>query len=471
VPIAIVLMLMNGLSLALKWRQSSKKEMIRKSVGSLVLAVALGIALYFAGIRDLAYSAIIVASLFALFINLEVAYRLTKGRIGFFLDKHAAFRSRMFGALKWSIGLGVLAVIFLTNGDYYRFGYTILDGGLYWLGFTVLLIVCAVLIGRFGIKLDKRFIGPYVAHAGLALFILGVVASSHYEDKRDFELIEGESTTVFDGAYTLMYGGYEFTHPQNYHFNINVTDEDGDVATARPVLFASAFDNYKNYNPNPGILKFTARDLYFTVKGVERSGGPPTDSLLKGATIPVFGGKVDLTFHEFDFSQEERAKMLEQKPFRVKAVLIATERATGKVDTLVTSVTRDLQKNNVKKEDVIIGTSSYHVQLSELRPNLEDRSKSQIFIETFDEADPPPPMKDKIFVEAYIKPYINLVWLGVLVLTVGFALATIRRRREAIASIEKAERAFDRFKAAQAEGHAPVHGAHTAHRHPAKKSA
>lgn len=471
VPIAIVLMLVNGLSLALKWKQSNKRDMVRKSLGAFILAVVLGVVLYLAGIQDISYSAIIVASLFALFVNIEVAYRLTAGKIGFVVDKHADMRSRIFGALKWAVVIGILAVVIGTNGDYYQFGNAILSGGLIWAGFAILLIVLGVVGGRFGFKLDKRFIGPYVAHAGLALFILGVVASSHYEDKRDFELIEGEQVKAFDGQYTFMYGGYEFTHPQNYHFNINVTDGNGEVTTARPVLFASAFDNFKNYTPNPGILKFTARDLYFTVKGVERAGGPPTDSLFKGGTIPAFGGKMDITFLDFDFSQEERAKMMSEKPFRVKAILLAKDRASGKADTIVTSVTRDLRNNDVQKEDVKIGTTGYHVQLSELRPNLEDRSKSQIFIETFDEATPPPPMKDKVFVEAYIKPYINLVWLGVLVLTIGFGLSTIRRRREAIANIERAERAFEHFKAAQAEGHGPVHHERSHHLHPAKKKA
>ncbi len=445
IPIAIVLMLVNGLSLVLKWKQSNAREMVKKGAWALITSIVITGVLFALGIQDVGYSLIIAAALFSLLINLEVAYSLLKGKLGFVVNKDADVRTKLIGALRWMAILGVLIMVIAAKGDFYKFGYYIVDYGLYWLAATLLVVFSFVVFGAVKLKADSRFIGAYVAHMGLALFIIGVVASSHYEETTEFTIMEKEKVKLFND-YELNYGGYKLTPPQSYSFVINVHDKDGGIETVEPVLFFSAFDNFKTANPKPSILKYGSRDLYFTVKGTEPIGGPPKDSLTKGQTIPIIGGAVDVTFNEFEFTAEERQKMMANQTFTVVAKLSAQVKGSSEVIPFETSVTRNLETQEASKDDVLIPGTPYYVALSELRPNLENRDQSQIIITSFDSTNPPPPIKERVFVQAFVKPYINMVWAGVIILTIGFGFSMLRRRKEALAAISKAEQMFEKLK-------------------------
>ena len=451
IPIAIALMLVNGLTLMMKWKQSTMSDLVKKTSISLGLAIIAAVGLYFSGLHDISYLAIIAASLFSLFVNIEMAWGHLRGKMNFNVIRDASVAKKIASAVKWSLTFGFIAMLIASRGDYYKFGDVIVDGGLYWLSFTGALAFAFLAFGAIRLKFDTRFIGAYVAHGGLAIFILGVVASSHYEVKQSLELTQGVEQAAF-GDYKLTYAGHDFTPPARYRMFINVNDKDGNTETANPVMFQSGFDNFKSWNVEPGVLKYVSKDLYFTVKGTEPVGGAPRDSIVKGQTLRVFDGKYDLTFVEFDFPPEERAKMMSQKAFRVKANLVA--KAVGNPDAkeipMTISVTRNLSTDEAKMEDFIIPGTKLHVQLAELRPNLEDRSQSKIIIQTIDEDNPPPPMKEKIYVDAFIKPFINLVWGGVIILTIGFGFSMLRRRREALTAIHKAETAFEKIKGVRA---------------------
>ncbi|MDP4221442.1 MAG: hypothetical protein Q8896_13485, partial [Bacteroidota bacterium] len=266
---------------------------------------------------------------------------------------------------------------------------------------------------------------------------------------------------AFGGDYTVTYSHHEFSEPENYHFVLDIKDRDGNVEQARPLLFWTAFNNHTEPIRNPGILKYASKDLYFTIVGIDQKGGIPEDSLTKGQSIAAFGGAANIKFDEFDFSQEERAKMMSQQPFRVKAnvEVIDAKDPNAKPIPLELSVTRNLKTGEAKEEDVKVPGTSYHLRLSELRPNLEDRSKSKIIIKMLDDANPPPPVKEVLTVEAFVKPYINFVWAGILIVVVGFGFSVTRRRREALTAIEKAEKAYEKIltlRAASDESKEPI---------------
>lgn len=451
-PIAIGLMLVNGLTLTLKWRQSGVGEMLRKAALSLGFAALGAIGLYLYGLHDVEYLAVAASALFSLFINLEIAFGLFKGKLSLTIDnKGATAQTRIISALKWSFVIGFVGLLIASGGDYYKFGDIILSGGLYWLAFF-LIVVCAFMIfGAPKFTLDKRFIGAYVAHAGIAVFLLGVVATTRYEKKEFIKLVQGTKMSAF-GEYTISYDSTVITPPENYYYVVNVRDKNGEVSQARPLWFWTAFNNHTSPIANPGILKYGSRDVYFTVAETNSIGGMPYDSLVKGQYVPLFGGKKQLKFIDFDFPPEERAKMVSEQAFRVKASveIYDTNDKNAPVIPLVLSVTRNLKTGEAKQEDVVIPNTSYHVQLAMLRPNLEDRTKSKIIIASFDEKNPPPPLKDVITVEAFIKPYINLVWAGILIVVVGFYFSVIRRRREALVAIGKAEVAYEKILALRA---------------------
>ncbi len=445
VPIAIALLLVNGLTMLLKWKQSGVAEMIKKAAISLVLALIVGGIVFAYGLNDPGYLTIVIAACFGLFVNIEVAAKLLKTRVGFDYESGSGnFRQRIWSAFKWSFIIGFIGMIVASGGDYYKFGDIIVDSGLYWLGFFALVALAFTFIGYPRFKFDKRFVGAYIAHAGLALFVLGVVASARYEKKQYGTLVQGETMSAFGGNYAITYTHHEFSEPENYHFVLDVQDKEGRIEQARPLWFFTDFNKHQSPIANPGILKYASKDLYFTVMGVIEKGGMPKDSLQKGESIIAFGGAMKIKFNEFDFPPEERAKMVSQQPFRVKAnvEVTSTKDPNAKPIPLELSVVRNLKTGEAKQADVLIPGTKYHIQLAELRPNLEDRSKSKIIIATLDEDNPPPPVKEVLTVEAFVKPYINFVWAGILIVVMGFGFSVVRRRREALLAIGKAESAY-----------------------------
>src|SRR5258708_20808564 len=69
IPIAITLMLVNGLTMLLKWKQSGLNEMFKKGTLALILSLVAETGLYLAGIEDLDYLAIAAAPSFAFILN------------------------------------------------------------------------------------------------------------------------------------------------------------------------------------------------------------------------------------------------------------------------------------------------------------------------------------------------------------------------------------------------------------------
>ncbi|MDP4221220.1 MAG: cytochrome c biogenesis protein CcsA, partial [Bacteroidota bacterium] len=219
IPIAISLMLVNALTMLLKWKQTGIREMVRKGAISFVLSLLVGAILFMSGLRDLDYLAIAVAATFALIVNIEIMAKLMKSRIGFsFEGGRGSMKPRLWSAFKWSFSLGFLGLIIASKGDYYKYGDLIVAYGPFWIGFLAIVVLAFTLIGYPRFKFDKRFVGTYIAHAGMALFILGVIASARYEKKQYGTLPQGEPVTAFGGDYTVTYSHHEFSEPENYHF-------------------------------------------------------------------------------------------------------------------------------------------------------------------------------------------------------------------------------------------------------------
>ncbi|MBS1903036.1 MAG: cytochrome c biogenesis protein CcsA [Bacteroidetes bacterium] len=457
VPIAILMMLVNGLSLVLKWRQSGWQEMLRKGAWGFGLALLGAIGLYFAGLDDIKFLAIGFSALFSLFINIEVALNLFRGKVGVKMDASAgSMKQKIWSAFKWSFSIGLVALLIFSKGDYYKFGQIIVDdaGGFYWLGFFLIVTAAFMILGAPSFRLDKRFIGAYVAHIGLGLFLLGVIATTRYEKKEFVKLVQGKPVKAFGGKYTLSFDSTEITPPENYYFHVGVHDQAGNVALAKPLWFWTAFNNHTDPIANPGILKYGSKDLYFTVVATDQEGGIPHDSLVRGQAVTILGGKKTVKFVDFDFPPEEMAKMRQQQDFRVKArveVFEGKDTTSANPVPLEISVTRNLSTGEAHQEDVVVPNTAYHLQLAELRPDLSDRSKSKIIFAWFDKNNPPPKPVPTITVEAFVKPFINAVWGGILIVVLGFYYSVLRRRREALVAIDRAERAYEKSKP-QSEG-------------------
>jgi c-type cytochrome biogenesis protein CcmF len=447
IPIAIVLLLVNGLSLLLKWKQTKGVDVWKKSIPALIFAcTGTAVAVLF-GVHELPFLLMILSALFSLAINIEVGYKILKGHWDVTFDRSAPSRQdywrRIGTALGLSIGLGLIAMIVYTAGDYNLYPPIIASSWQFGALTFALLAAVFVVIGYPRITVDTKFLGAYIAHAGVAIFILGVIASARYSEKEIIRLPINQATSAFEGKYTLTFRGTTEEANEHTHWLIDIDNKNGHLGQARPLTFWTDFNEHQEPIRNPGIVKFATRDLYFTLNSADYEGGTPRDTLGKGETRQIFPS-TQLTFEDFNFPATEKAKMFAQQSFHVEAT-VHVKTAKDSSHTLVLGVTRNLATSEAKEEDVVIPGTTYHLQLSELRPDMQNPAKSKVVIRYFDDKNPPPAPTAIITVEAFLKPYINLVWFGILTLVAGFGFSVLRRRREALVAIERAERAYERL--------------------------
>lgn len=80
IPLAIIIGLLNGFSLLLKWNQTKGVEIFKKIKFSLVSTFAFTLLIIFLGnVYDIMMILLILASSFTLFVNLELAYKVIRG--------------------------------------------------------------------------------------------------------------------------------------------------------------------------------------------------------------------------------------------------------------------------------------------------------------------------------------------------------------------------------------------------------
>ncbi|MBI4548880.1 MAG: cytochrome c biogenesis protein CcsA [Ignavibacteriae bacterium] len=279
-----------------------------------------------------------------------------------------------------------------------------------------------LLVGYRVFKGNPRYAGGAVAHIGLALLFLGFVSSARYDDKQTVSLEEGKTVEVL-GEYKLTYVGNHPLDAERYGFHVEV-QHGNETYTVMPVMRYSSFNN--SMMRHPDILNMYTKDFYISPLSVETPEGKKqqTLTLLKGETKNV--GSIKVKFVDFDFSDMERGKMVTGEGFTIGVILQAMK--DGKITIL-----KPLMKNSGGQVSYIPAKlDNVELTLLKLQPSREDPTQSKVEISVTDPSElSQEPKGETLIVEASIKPYINLVWMGTVTLVVGFVLTIIRRVQEA----------------------------------------
>lgn len=382
-PLAIIIAAMIGFGQLFWWKKSNSQTLLRtmrfpSAAAAILTAIVVG-----AGMHDLSMILFFLASAFALFVNLEIAYKTAKG--------------------------------------------------------------------------NPKFLGASLAHIGIAFLFIGIIASTHYDSHVTLSLPQGKPATAF--GYKLTYVGTSpLPHGQTAY---NVIVQSGHSKFNAPlIMYASQYNggamlrhpyifslvNYDAFT-HPALLAFIGRnmltrDLYLSPEGTELEGPPTPQVTQYGISIPlkmdkpVKYGRYTFTFTGFQVPASERKAMMSNQAFNLSSIVDITN-ASGKTETIMptnridpsgqtqihTYTTKsgdkftvtDVQVNDQKKTASI--TLGYRpAKNSPDLALLKDASEGK--------QDP----RQALVLEATIKPFINLVWGGVVIMVIGF-LVTWRRRR------------------------------------------
>ncbi len=266
-------------------------------------------------------------------------------------------------------------------------------------------------------------VGAYVSHLGIALLLLGIIATAGYTETTHARLVEGQSTEVL--GYTLHFQGkkqveLEYKDREKYEYHILV-DHNGSQSLVKPILYYSDFNKRQSAFLEPGIAWTPGRDLYVSPKAIEKDGSPRMIEIVKGNTIPFpFDSSLKVTLVRFDMTEAQSSEM---EGYLKLAVVAQIQSADSSFEKKLYCYTNGTEFIPIRYN---VPGSSASLAVNRITRDNQDPSKSSANFAFSDSRHPETMLREVFVADVSVKPFINLVWLGVITMVLGFVLAMFR---------------------------------------------
>jgi cytochrome c-type biogenesis protein CcmF len=328
---------------------------------------------------------------------------------------------------------------------------------IYGMGLMLLVLMFAGLFAFFGNSMvmwkvgkgNLKMVGGAVSHVGFALVILGIVASSGFsqplgrqsqvallggaynapEETRDNFVIMLNQTKNVSG-YQVTYRGQELNEQGHTAYILDFVDRSGRSFTMRPEVYKNNKDQWIQH---PDLRIYFEKDLYVAVTPsvmfdvAEDTGEPALITLTRNDSTVL--GDQEFAIHFIGFDTDVDPSILpEDAEIAVAAMLNVTHLASGETRLLrpVMVITTDHQqlflKNGARDWD-------FYITLSGIDVNAH---AAQLAVEGVQSVP-----EDWIVVQAYEKPFINLLWIGLFILSFGFGISIFRRVKDQRQSMKR----------------------------------
>ncbi|MCX7877117.1 MAG: cytochrome c biogenesis protein CcsA [Ignavibacteria bacterium] len=275
--------------------------------------------------------------------------------------------------------------------------------------------------------------GAYLAHIGFAVLLLGVIGSSRYSQEENLSLPIGQTVEALGYRMTYLGATPIPDDPEKYHFNVKV-ERDGKEMMLKPVMYYS--DYSEGVMKNPDIVNLIVRDLYLSPMALEvpeEFSAEDVDSIVKGSVKNIKG--LDIHFVNFNMDEFKRDELSSGAAQTIGADLEINENGVRTPVTVKIRYSGDgvpefipvKYKDNIELYLVKISVSQEpQIQLAVVDRTRKMNSPDAITSET-------------LILTASVKPLINLVWGGTVIIVIGFALSVINRVKKSKAAASDEE--------------------------------
>jgi cytochrome c-type biogenesis protein CcmF len=323
--------------------------------------------------------------------------------------------------------------------------------GTYGQGLLLLLLLFVAFFALFGnaevmvriAKGNPKLAGGALSHVGFSIMVLGIIASSGFSsaigqgvgvrigDSRDNFVIEQGQTLGIDG-YAVTYHGRDDSNATRPRYRLDFVDPTGRSFSVAPVVYKSNKDQWIQH---PDVTKFVEKDIFVAVSpnimlGVDDSDDGGTITLGRGDSTLIGSNQYSVQF--LDYQLDHDGASPSDGEVAVGAILSVTELATGETRR-ITPIYRIDEERRV--QIVPEPLEGWGLTLAFAAMNV-DSGTIDIAITGVRTAP-----ADWVVVQAYEKPLITLVWLGFILLTLGFIVSIIRRQQEQRYAYGRATRA------------------------------
>ena len=206
-------------------------------------------------------------------------------------------------------------------------------------------------------KGNPKFMGASVAHIGVSLLFIGIIASARYDKHVTLNLPVGVTQDAF--GYKLTYVGTSQIDDEKTAYNVTVANGQSEF-NAPLVMYASAYNggaimrhpyifslvNYDIFS-HPSLLAFIGknmltRDLYLSPQALEEESNNGMEATQYGIQValdlnkPVRLGRYTMEFKGFHVADDQRQAMIDGKAFDLPSLIELTA-ADGKKETVTPS--------------------------------------------------------------------------------------------------------------------------------------
>jgi cytochrome c-type biogenesis protein CcmF len=358
-PLAILIVFINGMSILLRWKHSEEKQFLKSLVIPLVLASILTIIFVIIGIRDLLIALFVCGALFTFFINIELVFNV--------------------------------------------------------------------------IRKNWAKAGAYIAHVGIALFFLGVVGSAKYSEEVDVSLPFNEPREALGFKMTYTGATQIPGDTTKYYFNVDV-EKDGRKMTMQPVMYYSAYS--EGVMKNPDIKDLVVKDLYLSPQALdvpEDFSEKDVDSLSKGESKTLKGLKIK--FIDFNMDSFNRDELAKGKSQTMGADIEITDSGKSKKMTIKMKYSPEGEPDFI----AIPFNDKYDIYLVKVSVMADPTIQLAVVDKIEKMNDPNRVEQPTLILKASTKPFIDLVWIGIGVMVLGFFFSIIKRKRRLLQESTKDE--------------------------------
>ncbi len=332
-------------------------------------------------------------------------------------------------------------------------GGTLLEAGLgaglvdmwyhYGPGMLLLLLVFAAFFALYGNgfvlwrigKGNIKLAGGAITHVGLALALFGIVTSSGLNDpivpeshqgRRENFVVDRGQTVSVDG-YAVSYEGTETTDEGYTAYRLNFNDGKGHAFQVKPVVYKSRKEQWIQH---PDIKTYAEKDIYVSVApkamfeqpdDASASDGRLQLQLRKGESSSIADNKFEIAFDSFVLDVDSTNGHGQNSEISVSAKLRVKDVASGEEEVIepVYVITANRQQRYMPAS-----IDRWGMTVSFVGMNVDDGAV-HLIVDGLGGAP-----EDWIVVQAYQKPLINLLWMGIFMMAGGFLLSIYRRVSE-----------------------------------------
>ncbi|MCX7879447.1 MAG: cytochrome c biogenesis protein CcsA [Ignavibacteria bacterium] len=262
-------------------------------------------------------------------------------------------------------------------------------------------------------------LGAFLSHLGIALLFLGSLLSGGLEETKTINLIEGKQASAFGYDFILFKKEQiELDKPdrEKYKFHIKVNSS-GVSTVVKPIVYWSEFNNFEQPFFEPDIKTFVTKDLYFSPKSLAFTDLFSPITLKKGQKVPApWSSNDSIHFVSYDMSSMHRNP--NQNFFNFGLVINYFIDGKEFVDTVYSLL--NLNMNSFNPVWSIVPTKDFSIGFIKFSPeeNLENSTVELAF-------------GQEVFIaDVSIKPFILLVWIGVIFTVAGFIIAVFKYRHQ-----------------------------------------